>query len=187
MASNTREQSPRDSIQPAIALAEMAVRSASQMYDLQMSAIRALSETHVRTATAFGLPDWTAWFASGSEEGLRQAAIGTTEQVLSTSRRTSEAISRLGENLNELLRAQTGAATQQWQKVVEQFGAQATASLERFREITERQSERLMQETEARVEAIATVMQEEGAQHEMNGREAQKTNGSKGRSASREH
>ena len=44
-----------------------------------------------------------------------------------------------------------------------------------------------MQETEARVEAIATVMQEEGAQHEMNGREAQKTNGSKGRSASREH
>ena len=104
MASNTREQSPRGSIQPAIALAEMAVRSASQMYDLQMSAIRALSETHVRTATAFGLPDWTAWFASGSEEGLRQAAIGTTEQVLSTSRRTSEAISRLGENLNELLR-----------------------------------------------------------------------------------
>ena len=78
-------------------------------------------------------------------------------------------------------------ATQQWQKVIEQFGAQTTESLERFREITERQSERLMQETEARVEAIATVMQEEGAQNEMNGREAQKTNGSKGRSASREH
>ena len=43
------------------------------------------------------------------------------------------------------------------------MGAQTTESLERFREITERQSERLMQETEARVEAIATVMQEEAS------------------------
>ena len=170
----------------------MAIRGASQMYGLQMSAIRAMSETHARTAAAFGFPDWTEWFRNGSEEGIREAVNGTAEQVLSTSRRTAEAVSRLGENVNELLRVQTGAATQQWQKVIEQFGTQAAESLERFREVTESQSQRLMQETEARVEAIATAMQEEGAalpgaELEMNGRGTHQSNGAKGRGASRQN
>jgi hypothetical protein len=198
MAATTREQPGRGSIQPAFALAEMAVRGATQMVGLQMSAIRALSETHARTAAAFGLPDWTGWLRNGSEESLRQAALSTTEQVLETSRRTGEAITRLGGNFSELVSAQTGAAAQQWQKVIEQLGAQATESLDRFREVTEVQSQRLLEETEARVEAIATAMQESGAalQQDMMGAEddltktrgaAQHHNGAKGRSASRQH
>src|SRR6476619_5047252 len=79
MAATTREQPGRGSNQPAFALAEMAVRGATQMVGLQMSAIRALSETHARTAAAFGLPDWTGWLRNGSEESLRQAALSTTE------------------------------------------------------------------------------------------------------------
>jgi hypothetical protein len=201
MASTTREQPVKGPTQPAIALAEMAVRSATQIYGLQMSAIRALTETHARTAAAFGLPDWTEWLRNGSEESLRQAAIGTAEQVIATARRTSEAITRLGGNVNELFKAQTGAATQQCQKVIEQFGAQTTESLERFREVTEDQSQRLVEETEARIEAIATAMQEEdaalqGTQQDLSGRDEDSTrsraqshqnNGAKGRSASRQH
>src|SRR5829696_7590553 len=126
MASTTREQPGKAPTQPAIAFAEMAVRGATQMYGLQMSAIRALTETHARTAAAFGFPDWTEWLRNGSEESLRQAAVSTAEQVIATARRTNEAITRLGGNFNELFKAQTGVATQQWQKVIEQFGAQTT-------------------------------------------------------------
>jgi len=176
----------------------MAVRGATQMVGLQMSAIRALSETHARTAAAFGLPDWTGWLRNGSEERLRQAALSTTEQVIETSRRTGEAITRLSGNFSELVSAQTGAAAQQWQRVIEQRGAQATDSLDRFREVTEVQSQRLIEETEARVEAIATAMQESGAalQQDMMGAEddltktrgaTQHHNGAKGRSAGRQH
>jgi hypothetical protein len=198
MASTTREYPNRSSVQPALAFAEMAVRGATQLYGLQMTAIRALSETHARTAAAFGLPDWTDWLRNGTEESLRQAAVSTTEQVLETSRRTGEAITRLGGNFNELIRAQSGAAAQQWQKVIEQIGAQATESLERFREVTEGQSQRLMEETEARVEAIATAMQEgsaalqdglslvEDENTKARGR-SDHNNGAKGRSANRQH
>ena len=190
MASTTREQPGRGPVQPTFALAEMAVRSAAQMYALQMSALRTLSETHARTAAAFGLPDWTEWLTNGNEEALRQAAVSTTEQVLETSRRTSEAMARLSGNLRELVRAQTGAASQQWQKVIEQFGAQTAESLERFREVTEGQSQRLLDETEARVEAIAAAMQQEvvGAEDDVTkGGQTHQTNGAKGRGASRQH
>src|SRR5215218_7984623 len=105
MASTTREQANRGPVQPAFALTELAVRGATQFYGLQMSALRALSETHARTAAAFGFPDWTEWLRNGSEESLRQAAVSTTEQVIATARRTSEAISRLGGNFNELFKA----------------------------------------------------------------------------------
>jgi len=117
MVSTTREQVGRGPVQPAFALTELAVRGATQLYGLQMSALRALSETHARTAAAFGFPDWTEWLRNGSEENLRLAAISTTQQVMETSRRTGEAVTRLGENLRELLQAQTGAGAQQWRKV----------------------------------------------------------------------
>jgi hypothetical protein len=195
MVSTTRERPGREPVQPAFALTEMAVRGATQIYCLQMSALRALSETHARTAAAFGFPDWTEWLRNGSEESLRQAAISTTQQVMETSRRTGEAVNRLGANLRELLQAQTGAAAQQWQRVIEQFGAQTTESLERFREVAEGQSQRLMEETEARVEAIAAAMQDVGgAMQQGDGLEEDSTkraiasNGTKARNATtRQH
>jgi|KBSMisStaDraftv2_1062788.scaffolds.fasta_scaffold49831_3 hypothetical protein len=194
MVSTTREQVGRGPVQPAFALTELAVRGATQLYGLQMSALRALSETHARTAAAFGFPDWTEWLRNGSEENLRLAAISTTQQVMETSRRTGEAVTRLGENLRELLQAQTGAGAQQWQKVIEQFGTQTTESLERFREVAEGQSQRLIQETEARVEAIAAAMQDVGGaiqQDDGVGEDPTKrgiqSNGAKPRSATRQH
>jgi len=194
MVSTTREQVGRGPVQPAFALTELAVRGATQLYGLQMSALRALSETHARTAAAFGFPDWTEWLRNGSEENLRLAAISTTQQVMETSRRTGEAVTRLGENLRELLQAQTGAGAQQWQKVIEQFGTQTTESLEWFREVAEGQSQRLIQETEARVEAIAAAMQDVGGaiqQDDGVGEDPTKrgiqSNGAKPRSATRQH
>jgi len=194
MASTTREQAGRGPVQPAFALTEMTVQGATRLYDLQMSALRALSETHARTAAAFGFPDWTEWLRNGSEESLRQATISSTQQVMETSRRAGEAMTSLGSNLRELLQAQTGAAAQQWQKVIEQFGAQTTESLERFREVTEGQSQRLMEETEARVEAIAAAMQDVGGamqQDDALGEDPAKrgihSNGAKSRSATRQH
>ena len=194
MVSTTRGQAGRGPVQPAYALTEMAVRGATQLYGLQMSTLRALSEAHARTAAAFGFPDWTEWLRNGSEESLRQATISTTQQVMETSRRTGDAVTRLGTNLRELLHAQTGAAAQQWQKAIEQFGAQTTESLERFREVAEGQSQRLMEETEARVEAIAAAMQDTGGamqQDDGSGedptRRAIQSNGAKARNATRQH
>src|SRR5690349_4273892 len=111
------------------ALAEMTIRGATQLYELQMNALRAFTETHARTATAFGLPSWTDWFQNGSEEALRQAVRDAAEQVLDTSRGTADALGQLQAQLRELFNAQSGAAGQQWQKFVEQLGLQVTQSL----------------------------------------------------------
>ena len=180
----------------SFSFAEMAIRGANQLYELQMNTLRAMSETQSQTTQAFGMPSWNEWFRNGSEESLRQAMRDAAEQVISTSRRTAEAVSQLQDQMRELMTAQSGAATQQWQKVIQQFGTQVAQSLEGVRTIAEQQSRRVVEETESRVEAIASAMQEGASASEQEaasdderakGGAMQHGNGSKQRSASRQH
>ena len=165
MALNTPTRTARTLTTPPLSFsfAEMAIRGANQLYELQMNTMRALSESQAQTANVFGLPNWSEWFQNGSEESLRQTLREATEQVIETSRRTAEAVSQLQGQMRELMTAQSGAATQQWQKVVEQLGTQVAQSLEGVRSIAEEQSRRVVEETEARVEAIAAAMQEDAS------------------------
>jgi len=165
MASTTQTRGDRATTTPPapFAFAEMAIRSATQMYALQMSTLRALSETQARAANAWGLPGAGAWFLNGSEEAVGRATLDTAEQVISTFRRTAESVTQLQDHVRELLTAQSGAANQQWQKLIERMGVQVAQSLESVRSLVEEQSKRVVEETEARVEAIAVAMQEEDA------------------------
>jgi hypothetical protein len=208
MAQNTSQtagDSGTTATRPPIpfAIAEMTVRSATQLYDLQMNTLRGLAETHARTATAFGIPSWTDWFQNGSEEALRQAVRDAAEQVLQTSRGTAEAIAQLQGQFRELINAQSGAASQQWQTFIGQLGGQMTQSLEAVRSMAEAQARRVGEETEARVEAIANAMQQgvagtlaasgitdaAGADDEQRpkGGQAPQINGARQRAASRPH
>ena len=184
----------------SFSFAEMALRGATQLYDLQMNTLRALSETQSQTSQAFGMPNWADWFQNGSEESLRQTMRDAAEQVIETSRRTAEAVSQLQDQMRELMTAQSGAATQQWQKVIQQLGTQMAQSLDGVRSIAEEQSRRVVQETEARVDAIATAMQEGAAAAQSSAQEAagdderpkgggamQHANNARPRAASRQH
>jgi len=189
--------------QPApFAFAEMALRSATQLYALQMSTLRAFSETQARAASAWGLPGVGDWFLNGSEEGVGRATLDTAEQVISTFRRTAESMTQLQGHVREFLMAQSGAANQQWQRLIERTGRQMAQSLESVRALVEEQSRRVLEETEARVEAIAVAMQEDDAALRGAGAEAtgsdedgqkgtrghlQETNGARSRPSQRQH
>jgi len=165
MASTTQTRTNgATTIRPApFAFAELAIRGATQMYAWQMSTLRALSETQARAATAWGLPAVGDWFLNGSEEGVGRATLDTAEQVLSNFRRVADSVTELQDHVRELLTAQSGAANQQWQKLIGRSGQQMVQSLESVRALVEEQSRRVVEETEARVEAIAVAMQEDEA------------------------
>ena len=145
----------------SFAFAEMAMRTATQMMAVQVNTFRALAETQARAAAAWGLPSAGDWLFNGSEQSVGQATLDTADQVISTFRRTAESVSQLQGHVRQLLAAQSGAANQQWQKLVERMGVQAAQSLDSVRAIVEEQSRRIVEETEARVEAIAVAMQED--------------------------
>ena len=202
MASTTQTRDERaTATSPApFAFAEMAIRGATQMFALQMSTLRALADTQARAASAWGLPAVAPWFLNGSEEGVGRATLDTAEQVISTFRRTAESVTELQDHVRELLTAQSGAANQQWQKLIERMGVQMAQSLEGVRSLVEEQSKRVVQETEARVEAIAVAMQQDdGAESsesasttEESGSRAPRAplhhaNGAKSRPSQREH
>ncbi|HUP05833.1 MAG TPA: hypothetical protein VMU47_01700 [Caldimonas sp.] len=199
MASTTQTRDERATSPAPFAFAEMAIRGATQMFALQMSTLRALSETQARAASAWGLPAVGAWFLNGSEEGVGRATLDTADQVISTFRRTAESVTELQDHVRELLTAQSGAANQQWQKLIERMGVQMAQSLEGVRALVEEQSKRVVQETEARVEAIAVAMQQddagEGGEAAASDESASRAsrapvhhaNGAKSRAAQREH
>jgi len=107
--------------------------------------VRALSETQARAANAWGLPGAGAWFLNGSEEAVGRATLDTAEQVISTFRRTAESVTQLQDHVRELLTAQSGAANQQWQKLIERMGVQVAQSLESVRSLVEEQSKRVVE------------------------------------------
>jgi hypothetical protein len=203
MASNTQTRASRATTsQPMpFAFAEMAMRSAAEMYALQMSTVRAFAETQARAASAWGLPNVSAWFLNGSEESVGQATLESAGQIMSTLRRTAESVAQLQSNVRELLTAQSGAANQELQKFVERMGLQVAESFDNVRTLVDEQSRRVMNETDARVEAIAVAMQQEeepfrGGSQETAGEEAAATgarghprevNGARGKPSQRQH
>ncbi|RYY90107.1 MAG: hypothetical protein EOO15_03880 [Chitinophagaceae bacterium] len=94
-----------------VRMTELALRSAEQLYDMNVSATRALLQTQVGTAKALGLPDWSSLFDMATNQ-TRQAWSAGSEQVLTAAQRTTEVATELQRSASQILEAQTAQTAQ---------------------------------------------------------------------------
>lgn len=139
MPQENRASSSDASFQP-VHLTAMALRSAGQLYDLNMSATRVLLQTQARAAAAFGLPDWSPLFES-ADERVRHVFSTGAEQVLNTARRTNEAVNELQRQVGRVIETQTTQAAESWQRGLEELGSQASEGLSQLCETARRTAE----------------------------------------------
>jgi len=125
----------------------LSLRAASQVVDMQLATTRVLMQTQARTAAAFGLPDWSAWFETADERARRLFSTGA-EQLLSTTQRANEAAQELQREMSRLWQTQTVQAADQWQRGVEQLGAQAQEGLNQLVETAKRTAEQTQRTSE---------------------------------------
>src|SRR4051794_3305976 len=164
----TRKQSGHQGIPSSAeffgSLAEMSLRGAAQVVDMQYTALRALWETRARTAAAFGYPDYAAAFAGNGEDRVRQVLQTTTEQLVDASQQMSEATAKIQAQARRIFESQAQAAAEHWQQTIEQFGARTAESMQQLCAAALQQAEQFGRLAQVRVEETQAALQQAGEQ-----------------------
>jgi dsDNA-specific endonuclease/ATPase MutS2 len=139
---------------------------------MQMTAARVLLQTQARAAAAFGWPDCSNLFDNADERARHVFATGA-EKVLETAQRANEAVTELQRQVGRVVETQASAATEQWQRGIEELGSQtqqgivqlceaarqtaeeATQSLSEAANETRRQGEQVLHEAQANADERA--------------------------------
>lgn len=109
--------------------AELALRGAEQLYDIQMSAARVMLQAQANTAAAFGMPDWSSSFFDLAIDQTRQMWCAGAEQVLDAAQRASDITTELQRNAGQLIESQAAQATDTLERGMQEFNDQATQNL----------------------------------------------------------
>jgi len=145
-------------------LAEISLRGAAQMVDMQYTALRALWEGRARTAAAFGYPDYAGAFAGNDEDRVRQVLQATTEQLVDASQQMSEATAQIQAHVRRIFESQAQAAAENWQQAIEQWGARAAESSQQLCAGALEQADRFGRLARVRVEETQAALQQAGEQ-----------------------
>jgi len=145
-------------------LAEIGLRGAAQVVDMQYTALRALWETRARTAAAFGYPDYAGAFAGNDEDRVREVLQATTEQLVDASQQMSEATAQIQAHVRRIFESQAEAVAENWHQTIEQFGARAAESSQQLCAGALEQAERFGSLARVRVEETQAALQQAGEQ-----------------------
>ncbi len=108
--------------QPVAALAEIFLRSAGNLFDLQVSAARAVLRTQGRVSGLFGFPHWTALYGAESAHQISELVAAGTDQAVKFVRQTSDTLIQLQEAVNQHVARQTGELASELRAGNEEFG-----------------------------------------------------------------
>lgn len=128
----------------AMSVPMIAMRGVGQFYDMQLAATRMLLQTQASAARAFGLPDFSGLFRIDDERAKRVFSSGT-EQLLHLARQANETTSEVQRHMGRMMEYHAVNAAENWQRGLEELGAQAEESLEQLKELTRQQAEEAMQ------------------------------------------
>jgi len=145
-------------------VAEMSLRGAAQVVDMQYTALRGLWETRARTAAAFGYPDYAAAFAGNDEDRVRQVLQTTTEQLIDAAHQMSEATVKIQAQARRIFESQAQAAAENWRQTIERFGARTAESMQELCAAALQQAEQFGRLAQVRVEETQAALQQAGDQ-----------------------
>ena len=137
--------------------AEMALRGFGQLYDMQVAATRVLLQTQARAAAAFGWPVASELYGNGDERARRLFSTGA-DQLLQGAQRASEAAAELQRQVGRVIEKQAATAADNWQRGLEELGAQANEGLTQLVETARQQAEAAERATAALGEAASETM-----------------------------
>jgi ElaB/YqjD/DUF883 family membrane-anchored ribosome-binding protein len=142
-------------------LTAIALRSAGQLYDLNVSAARVWMQTQARAAAVFGLPDWSPLFDAADERTRNVFSTGA-DQLLSTAQRANDVAFELQRQVGRVLETQTAQAAETWQRGLEELGSQATESLTQLADAARQSAEEAEREVQAAGQGLRESLRETG-------------------------
>ena len=159
-ASASPEQNPRT---VASNFTATALRSLGQLYDMQAATARAMLRTQMRTASAFGLPDYSRIFEIGDERALHLYS-SATENLVSFVNQADGSLTEIPSQICRLLEQQAIDVTERWKYGLEELQQQASESMRELKELSRQQVEELARASESISSATQSSLREGGEQ-----------------------
>lgn len=119
-------------------MAEVAYRGAALLYDLQMDVARSVLQTHARTASLFGAPDYSAWFRV-ADDRARRVFSESVEQMLAAARQVTSTVAQIQRELGRVAEQQTIVVTEELRQNVQQLGERTEEGFEQIRNVAQQQ------------------------------------------------
>jgi hypothetical protein len=159
--SNPAQQGAQEFRPYPVHAAAIALRGVGQVYDLQLSATRVLLRTQARAAAAFGWPDLSHMFED-VDQRARHAFETSAEQLLGTAQRANEAAAELQRQVTRVVETQTTTAAENWQRGLEEFGAQAEEGFTQLCETARQQADEAQKMTHSIAEETRETLRRGG-------------------------
>jgi hypothetical protein len=140
-------------------MTEIALRSAGQVYDLQMAAARALMQTQARMGAAFGWPDWSGALEQ-TDHRARQVFGSGIEQCLKTADLAGQAVVELQRQIGRVVERQAALAAESWQRGIEEIGEQTEQSLAQLQETARQQANEAARTADALAETTRDAVRQ---------------------------
>ncbi len=118
-------------------LTEIAIRGAATLFDLQMQTARDLLSMQARSASLFGIPDFSPLFGTVDERARRVFSEGANELV-NTTRRAAETVAEVNRQFGRLFEQQAVNVSETMRAGIGQLGRNAEQGLEQARNVVER-------------------------------------------------
>jgi len=122
--------------------AEVAIRGAAMLWDLQMETARNLMRTQARTAAMLGIPDYSDFLRVGDEHARRIISLGA-EQVLNSARQARETLVEIQRHMGRLAEQQVSGLTEEVRNQIEQAGRHTEERLQDFRQLAVSQTQQV--------------------------------------------
>src|SRR5438270_12547931 len=123
---------------PTVNMAEIAIRGTALLCDLQLEAARNLLQTQARTASLFGVPDYSPLFRV-ADNRARRVFSESVEQVLSAARQAADTVTQVQRELGRLAEQQAIVLTEEVRQNVQQLGEHTERELEQIKNIAQQQ------------------------------------------------
>jgi hypothetical protein len=117
-------------------MAELAVRGTTLLLDIQMAALRNIWQLQARSAAALGVPDCSDLLRS-TENGTHRLFSTSAEQILSSARQATGAISEMQAQFGRMIEQETQQLTEELQHGIEEVSQRTQESLQAVKEIAE--------------------------------------------------
>ena len=147
--------------------AAIALRGIGQMCDMNMEAARVLLHTQARAAAAFGFPDMSRLFDAADDRARHVFSAGA-EQMLSATQRANEAAVELQRQIGRVVETQAATAAENWQRGIEELGAQADEGLTQLCETARQTAEEAQRMTQQLGQQAREGLQQGGEQARAN-------------------
>jgi len=121
-------------------MAEIAIRGTALLWDLQVDATRNLLRAQARTASMFGVPDYSALFRI-ADMRARRVFTETAEQVISTAREATRTVTGVQRELGRLAEQQTIEMTEEVRENVQQLSSYAQRGLEEIQGVAQQEAD----------------------------------------------